>query len=151
MSLLSTHSTLSEDEQYDPGRTICSLSWAPDGAYLAVGMYNGNVELWDADSSKRVRVMRGHQVSVIAFHAYSEHVDSTTIGTVPLISTNQLSLHTGSSQFTLLDRSRPLLGLQRRFHPSSRRSNSQTSYSSSQSSYSRSLWIDLEKRWTVAG
>ncbi len=41
---------------------VCSVSWAGDGSFLAIGNDQGDVELWDADTGQRVRKMSGHQV-----------------------------------------------------------------------------------------
>lgn len=48
---------------------ICSLNWAQDGNYLAVGATNGTTELWDCGAMKRLRIMDGHSARVnIFFH-----------------------------------------------------------------------------------
>ncbi|XP_065645137.1 cell division cycle protein 20 homolog isoform X2 [Hydra vulgaris] len=39
---------------------VTCVKWIQEGLYLAVGLSNGSVELWDAESSKRVRIMQGH-------------------------------------------------------------------------------------------
>lgn len=41
---------------------VCSVAWAADGSFLAIGNDQGDVELWDADTGQRVRKMAGHQV-----------------------------------------------------------------------------------------
>lgn len=43
---------------------MCSVSWSPDGAYLAVGNDNGEVEIWDVEENKRMRIMAGHNARV---------------------------------------------------------------------------------------
>ncbi|BEJ13182.1 hypothetical protein CspHIS471_0303560 [Cutaneotrichosporon sp. HIS471] len=43
---------------------VCSVSWSPDGAYLAIGKEQGAVEIWDVEENKRVRVMLGHNARV---------------------------------------------------------------------------------------
>jgi WD40 repeat protein len=50
---------------------ITSLSWALDGSYLAVGNEDGNVEIWDVDTSKRMRNMTGHMVSLVICHCFA--------------------------------------------------------------------------------
>jgi cell division cycle protein 20 (cofactor of APC complex) len=42
---------------------VTSVSWAGDGSYLAVGNDIGEVEIWDVDEGKKMRVMAGHNVS----------------------------------------------------------------------------------------
>lgn len=39
---------------------VSSVSWMEDGSYLAVGTSTGEVQLWDVNQNKRVRVMGGH-------------------------------------------------------------------------------------------
>jgi WD40 repeat protein len=41
---------------------VCSVAWAGDGSFLAIGNDQGDVELWDSDTGQRVRKMAGHQV-----------------------------------------------------------------------------------------
>ncbi|KAJ9123880.1 hypothetical protein QFC22_000668 [Naganishia vaughanmartiniae] len=45
---------------------VCSVDWASDGSFLAIGNEDGAVELWDADTGQRVRKMEGHQARVAA-------------------------------------------------------------------------------------
>ncbi|KAL1921588.1 uncharacterized protein VTP21DRAFT_11304 [Calcarisporiella thermophila] len=37
-----------------------SISWSPNGSYLAVGTNSGTVQLWDAAQSRRVCILPGH-------------------------------------------------------------------------------------------
>lgn len=41
---------------------MTSLTWAGDGAYLAVGNDRGEVEVWDAETGTKLRTMAGHAV-----------------------------------------------------------------------------------------
>ncbi|KAJ9117265.1 hypothetical protein QFC20_000411 [Naganishia adeliensis] len=45
---------------------VCSVSWAGDGSFLAIGNDQGDVELWDADTGQRHKVqdLRGHRAEV---------------------------------------------------------------------------------------
>ncbi|KAK4754637.1 hypothetical protein SAY87_002741 [Trapa incisa] len=44
---------------------ITSLSWAPDGRNLAVGLYNSEVQIWDVEAKKLLRTLRGcHRAGV---------------------------------------------------------------------------------------
>ncbi|KXS09401.1 WD40 repeat-like protein [Gonapodya prolifera JEL478] len=47
-----------------PGDSVTSVSWTQDGAYLAVGTNEGDVQIWDVEQSKKVRSMPGHQARV---------------------------------------------------------------------------------------
>lgn len=42
----------------------CSLAWIQEGQILAVGTNSGNVELWDCNKMRRLRVMTGHAARV---------------------------------------------------------------------------------------
>lgn len=33
---------------------VCSVSWAPDGRHVAIGLNNSNVQLWDYIASQQV-------------------------------------------------------------------------------------------------
>ena len=50
-----SHSSISElliaDDEEGP---VTSVSWAPDGRQIAVGMSNSVVQLWDSASDKKV-------------------------------------------------------------------------------------------------
>lgn len=43
---------------------MTSLTWAGDGAYLAVGNDRGEVEVWDAETGTKLRTMGGHAVRI---------------------------------------------------------------------------------------
>ncbi|KAJ2723534.1 WD repeat-containing protein slp1 [Coemansia sp. Benny D115] len=43
---------------------IASVKWTADGAYLAVGTSDGDVQIWDAESQSKIRTMSGHQARV---------------------------------------------------------------------------------------
>jgi cell division cycle protein 20 (cofactor of APC complex) len=51
---------------------VCSVSWSDDGAYLAVGQDSGDIEIWDVEESKRLRVMGGHgaRVASLSWHGH---------------------------------------------------------------------------------
>jgi len=46
-------------ELESPDDYVCSVKWVEQGAYIAVGTFCGEVELWDVEQMKRSRVMRG--------------------------------------------------------------------------------------------
>lgn len=39
---------------------ICSLKWAEDGSYLAIGLSSGPIQVYDVESETLVRTMSGH-------------------------------------------------------------------------------------------
>jgi cell division cycle protein 20 (cofactor of APC complex) len=51
--------TLAKESDY-----IASLKWTQDGGYLAVATAEGNVQLWDAESCHRLRIMTGRDCRV---------------------------------------------------------------------------------------
>lgn len=51
---------------------MTSVVWSQDGAYLAIGLDDGNVEIWDAEEGKRMRIMGGHgaRVPSLSWHGH---------------------------------------------------------------------------------
>lgn len=49
----STSELVTVDEDQGP---VTSVSWAPDGRHLAVGLNNSHVQLWDTTSNKLVNI-----------------------------------------------------------------------------------------------
>ncbi|KAI9479851.1 WD repeat-containing protein slp1 [Coemansia sp. RSA 989] len=43
---------------------ISSVKWTADGSYLAIGVSEGDVQIWDAESQSKIRTMSGHQARV---------------------------------------------------------------------------------------
>jgi len=58
------------------GNYVCSLSWAGDGAYVAIGLSNGEVELWDVEGGRRLRTMSGRQARVPSL-SWNSHILSS--------------------------------------------------------------------------
>ncbi|XP_069078104.1 cell division cycle protein 20 homolog B [Pleurodeles waltl] len=52
---------------------ISSVSWIKEGACLAVGTSDGEVQLWDIETKKRLRNMLGH-VSVVGALNWNQHI-----------------------------------------------------------------------------
>jgi cell division cycle protein 20 (cofactor of APC complex) len=50
------------------GVIVTALSWAKNGKFLAVGLANGSIQLFDLEKSKKMRTMRGHTDRVISLH-----------------------------------------------------------------------------------
>ncbi|KAK4349576.1 hypothetical protein RND71_032331 [Anisodus tanguticus] len=44
--------------------SITGVSWSPDGRHLAVALNNSHVQLWDSQSSRLLRTLRGHRLRV---------------------------------------------------------------------------------------
>jgi cell division cycle protein 20 (cofactor of APC complex) len=42
----------------DEDGPITSVSWAPDGRHLAVGLNNSLVQIWDATATKQVNIIK---------------------------------------------------------------------------------------------
>ncbi|KAK4374424.1 hypothetical protein RND71_005101 [Anisodus tanguticus] len=55
---------------------VSSVGWAQRGTHLAIGTSNGNVQLWDASHSKRIRTMEGHRLRVGALAWSSSQLSS---------------------------------------------------------------------------
>ncbi|KAF5733828.1 protein FIZZY-RELATED 3-like [Tripterygium wilfordii] len=44
-----------------PNDGVCAVQWTREGSYVSIGTSRGQVQVWDATQSKRVRNMGGHQ------------------------------------------------------------------------------------------
>ncbi|KAJ9184612.1 hypothetical protein P3X46_004322 [Hevea brasiliensis] len=57
---------------------VASISWAPDGCHIAIGLSNSDIQIWDCNSNLRhVRTLRGgHQLRVNSL-AWNNHVLTT--------------------------------------------------------------------------
>jgi len=58
------------------GCWVTSLDWSSDGSFLAIGLSNGHVELWDPEAARKLRTMSGHQAQVAAL-SWNNHVLSS--------------------------------------------------------------------------
>eukprot|EP00268_Persea_americana_P060257 TRINITY_DN7480_c0_g1_i12.p1 TRINITY_DN7480_c0_g1~~TRINITY_DN7480_c0_g1_i12.p1 ORF type:complete len:278 (+),score=34.08 TRINITY_DN7480_c0_g1_i12:646-1479(+) len=56
---------------------ITSVSWAPDGQRIAMGMNNSTVELWDVTSSQKLRTLQGGHQSRVGSLCWNDHVLTT--------------------------------------------------------------------------
>jgi cell division cycle 20-like protein 1, cofactor of APC complex len=56
-----------------PDDTVTSVSWIQRGSHLAIGTHKGYVQIWDAQSQRRLRTMTGHTARVGAL-AWNEHI-----------------------------------------------------------------------------
>ncbi|GAV57277.1 WD40 domain-containing protein [Cephalotus follicularis] len=56
---------------------VTSVSWAPDGRHIAIGLNNSHVQLWDPIVIRQLRTLRGgHQLRVDAL-AWNNHILTT--------------------------------------------------------------------------
>ncbi|KAJ3260859.1 ubiquitin-protein transferase activating protein [Boothiomyces macroporosus] len=55
---------------------IASVQWAGDGSYLAVGLSNGDAQIWDVDSFSKIRSMKGH-TSRVGVLSWDRHILSS--------------------------------------------------------------------------
>ncbi|KAI6680795.1 hypothetical protein NL676_034676 [Syzygium grande] len=68
---------------------VTSVSWAPDGQNIAIGLQNSHVQLWDFSAQRQLRTFRGgHRLRVCSL-AWNNHILTT------------------GGQFTCLRRERP--------------------------------------------
>ena len=63
-------------ELTDSSDSVCSLSWAADGHYLAIGTNNNNVNLWNVSAKKQLRTLTGHTARVGSL-AWNNHLLSS--------------------------------------------------------------------------
>ncbi|KAI9329968.1 WD40-repeat-containing domain protein [Obelidium mucronatum] len=66
----------SEDGAVGPQATVCSVQWTSDGGHLAVGVGNGDTQIWDLESQTKIRTMRGH-TSRVGVLAWDRHIVSS--------------------------------------------------------------------------
>jgi len=61
------------------GNVVCSLDWSGGGACVAIGLSNGDVELWDVEANRRLRTMGGHQARVpsLSWNSWNIHILSS--------------------------------------------------------------------------
>jgi len=67
---------VSELMQVAEGDHVTSVSWIKEGGYLAVGTNNAEVQIWDAESSKKLRTLRSHETRVGSI-SWNEHLISS--------------------------------------------------------------------------
>ncbi|KAK1262345.1 Protein FIZZY-RELATED 1 [Acorus gramineus] len=70
----STSELTTVDDETGP---ITSVSWAPDGRHIAVGLNNSEVQLWDSATTRLLRTLRGGHRSRVGALAWNNHVLTT--------------------------------------------------------------------------
>ncbi|CAF1825325.1 unnamed protein product [Brassica napus] len=56
---------------------ITSISWAPDGSHVALGLNNSQVQLWDSSSIRMIRTLNGVHHSRVGSLAWNNHILTT--------------------------------------------------------------------------
>ncbi|XVF23522.1 hypothetical protein REPUB_Repub13aG0046000 [Reevesia pubescens] len=56
---------------------VTSVSWAPDGRHIAIGLNNSEVQLWDSASNQQLRTLRGCHRSRVGSMAWNNHILTT--------------------------------------------------------------------------
>ncbi|KAJ4821772.1 hypothetical protein Tsubulata_035975 [Turnera subulata] len=75
-----TNGSISElvtvDDEMGP---VTSVSWAPDGRHIAIGLNNSHVQLWDSDSDSKLqlRTLKGGHRSRVGSLAWNNHILTT--------------------------------------------------------------------------
>ncbi|KAF8671746.1 hypothetical protein HU200_049867 [Digitaria exilis] len=70
----STSELVSVDEDSGP---ISSVSWAPDGRHIAVGLNSSDVQLWDTSSNRLLRTLRGVHEARVGSLAWNNSILTT--------------------------------------------------------------------------
>ena len=68
--------TVSSLLETSPDTYVSSVKWSGDGAYVAVGLGTGEVQIWDVEEGSKLRSMFGHDSRVGAM-GWSKHTLST--------------------------------------------------------------------------
>uniref|UniRef100_A0A0D9W8Y7 CobW C-terminal domain-containing protein n=1 Tax=Leersia perrieri TaxID=77586 RepID=A0A0D9W8Y7_9ORYZ len=56
---------------------VTSVSWAPDGRHIAIGLNSSDVQLWDTSSNRLLRTMRGVHDSRVGSLAWNNNILTT--------------------------------------------------------------------------
>lgn len=70
----STSELVTVDDDLGP---VTSVSWAPDGHHVAIGLNNSDVQLWDSSSGRMLRTMKGIHVSRVGTLAWNNNILTT--------------------------------------------------------------------------
>ncbi|GLT96303.1 hypothetical protein SLE2022_139370 [Rubroshorea leprosula] len=61
----------------DDDGPVTSISWAPDGQHIAVGLNNSHVQLWDHHAGRQLRTLRGCHRGRVNTLAWNNHILTT--------------------------------------------------------------------------
>lgn len=70
----STSELVTVDDDLAP---VTSVSWAPDGQHVAIGLNNSDVQLWDSNSARLLRTLKGIHRSRIGTLAWNNNILTT--------------------------------------------------------------------------
>ncbi|PON82002.1 Guanine nucleotide-binding protein, beta subunit [Trema orientale] len=70
----STSELVDIDDESGP---VTSVSWAPDGRHIAIGLNNSEVQLWDTTSSRLLRTLKGGHRLRVGSLAWNSHLLTT--------------------------------------------------------------------------
>ncbi|KAK9125496.1 hypothetical protein Scep_014342 [Stephania cephalantha] len=84
----STSEVTTIDDENGP---ITSVSWAPDGRHIAIGLNNSEVQLWDTTANRQLRTLRGGHRSRVGSLQWNNHI-LTTGGMDGLIINNDVRI-----------------------------------------------------------
>lgn len=84
----STSELVTIDDENGP---VTSVSWAPDGQHIAIGLNNSEVQLWDSTANRQLRTLRGGHRLRVGSLAWNNHI-LTTGGMDGLIINNDVRI-----------------------------------------------------------
>ncbi|XP_024021063.1 cell division cycle 20.2, cofactor of APC complex-like [Morus notabilis] len=70
----STSELVTIDDENGP---VTSVSWAPDGRHIAIGLNNSDVQLWDSTANRQLRTLRGGHRRRVGSLAWNNHILTT--------------------------------------------------------------------------
>ncbi|CAD5171420.1 unnamed protein product [Musa acuminata subsp. malaccensis] len=70
----STSELMTVDDDAGP---VTSVSWAPDGRHIAVGLNSSDIQLWDSSSNRLMRTLRGVHGSRVGSLAWNNNILTT--------------------------------------------------------------------------
>ncbi|CAL9069798.1 unnamed protein product [Musa banksii] len=70
----STSELVTVDDDAGP---VTSVSWAPDGRHIAVGLNSSDIQLWDSTSNRLMRTLRGVHGSRVGSLAWNNNILTT--------------------------------------------------------------------------
>ncbi|KAJ8504536.1 hypothetical protein OPV22_005422 [Ensete ventricosum] len=93
----STSELMTVDDDAGP---VTSVSWAPDGRHIAVGLNSSDIQLWDSSSNRLLRTLSGVHGSRVGSLAWNNNI-LTTGGMDGMIVNNDIAELTGHTSRVL--------------------------------------------------
>lgn len=56
---------------------VTSVSWAPDGQHIAIGLHNSHVRVWDFSAQRQLRILRGGHRLRVGSLTWNSHILTT--------------------------------------------------------------------------